>query len=91
VPLQRAVLILRDVLGCSAKDTAFVLEASVAAVNSALRRARAAMREHLPECRSEWAPGTDVTAAERALLERYVRYGETPVPEALKRMLSEDA
>ena len=62
----------------------------MAAVDSALRRARAAMREHLPERRSEWAPGTDVTAAERELLERYVRYGETPDPEALKRVLSED-
>jgi RNA polymerase sigma-70 factor (ECF subfamily) len=48
------------------------------------------MREHLPERRSEWAPGTDVTAAERELLERYVEYGETPDPEALKRMLAED-
>jgi RNA polymerase sigma-70 factor (TIGR02960 family) len=90
VPLQRAVLILRDVLGCSAMETAFVLETSVPAVNSALRRARAAMRENLPERRSEWAPGTDVTAAERELLERYVRYSETPDPEALKRVLSED-
>jgi len=89
-PLQRAVLILRDVLGCSAKETAFVLETSVTAVNSALRRARAAMREHLPERRSEWAPGTDVTAAERTLLEQYVRYGETPDPEALKQLLAED-
>jgi RNA polymerase sigma-70 factor (TIGR02960 family) len=90
VPLQRAVLILRDVLGCSAKETAFVLETSVTAVNSALRRARAAMREHLPERRSEWAPGADVTAAERALLDRVVRYSETPDPDALKRVLSED-
>jgi RNA polymerase sigma-70 factor (TIGR02960 family) len=90
VPLQRAVLILRDVLGCSAKETALVLETSVTAVNSALRRARAAMREHLPERRSEWAPGTDVTAAERALLERYVRCGETPDPHALKQLLSDD-
>jgi RNA polymerase sigma-70 factor (TIGR02960 family) len=90
VPLQRAVLILRDVLGCSAKETAFVLETSVAAVNSALLRARAAMREHLPQRRSEWAPGTDVTAAERELLEQYVRYSETPDPEALKRVLGED-
>jgi RNA polymerase sigma-70 factor (ECF subfamily) len=90
VPLQRAVLILRDVLGCSARETAFVLETSRPAVNSALRRARAAMRKHLPERRSEWAPGTDVTSAERELLERYVRYSETPDPDALKRVLSED-
>jgi RNA polymerase sigma-70 factor (TIGR02960 family) len=90
VPLQRAVLILRDVLGCSAKETALVLETSVAAVNSALRRARAAMREHLPERRSEWAPGTDVTAAERELLDRYVRSTESPDLEALKTMLGDD-
>jgi RNA polymerase sigma-70 factor (TIGR02960 family) len=90
VPLQRAVLILRDVLDCSAKETADVLETSVPAVNSALQRARAAMREHLPEKRTEWAPGTDVTAAERELLERYMEHCESPDPLALKRLLSED-
>jgi RNA polymerase sigma-70 factor (TIGR02960 family) len=90
VPLQRAVLILRDVLGCSAKETAGVLETSVPAVNSALQRARAAMKEHLPEQRTEWASGADATAAERELLERYVEYSETPDPLALKRVLSED-
>jgi RNA polymerase sigma-70 factor (TIGR02960 family) len=90
VPLQRAVLILRDVLDCSAKETADVLETSVPAVNSALQRARSAMKEHLPERRTEWAAGTDVTAAERELLERYVEHSETPDPHALKRLLSED-
>jgi RNA polymerase sigma-70 factor (TIGR02960 family) len=90
VPLQRAVLILRDVLGCSAKETADVLETSVPAVNSALQRARAAMKEHLPERRTEWAAGTDATAAERELLARYVEHSETPNPLALKQLLSED-
>ena len=90
VPLQRAVLILRDVLGCSAKETADVLETTAPAVNSALQRARAAMREHLPERRDEWPSGTDATAAERELLDRYIEYGETPEPLALKRLLSED-
>jgi RNA polymerase sigma-70 factor (TIGR02960 family) len=90
VPLQRATLILRDVLGCSARETADVLETSVAAVNSALQRARAAMKEHLPARRTEWPSGTDATAAERELLERYIAYSETPDPSALKRLLSED-
>src|SRR4051812_28982607 len=91
VPLQRAVLILRDVLGCSARETADVLETSVPAVNSALQRARAAMKEHLPDRRTDWPSGTDATAAERELLERYVAYSQTPDPSALKRLLSEDA
>jgi RNA polymerase sigma-70 factor (TIGR02960 family) len=90
VPLQRAVLILRDVLGCSASETASVLEKSVPAVNSALQRARATMSEYLPEQRSEWPSDTDATAAERELLDRYVQYSETPDPIALKRVLSAD-
>jgi hypothetical protein len=84
------VLILRDVLDCSAKETADMLETTVPAVNSALQRARAAMKEHLPAQRSEWPAGTDATAAERELLERYVQYSETPDPLALKQLLSED-
>jgi RNA polymerase sigma-70 factor (TIGR02960 family) len=90
VPLQRAVLILRDVLGCSAKETAAILETSVPAVNSALQRAHAAMKEHLPARRSEWAADVDATAAERALLERYVEHSENPDPAGLKELLSED-
>jgi len=90
VPLQRAVLILRDVLGCSARETSDVLETGVPAVNSALQRAHAAMKEHLPERRAEWDPRTDATAAERELLARYVEYTEGPDPHALKRLLSDD-
>ena len=89
-PLQRAVLIMRDVLGLSAKETADVLETTAPAVNSALQRARAAMKEHLPERRDEWPSGTDATAAERELLARYVEYSESPEPIALKQLLSED-
>ena len=89
-PLQRATLILRDVLGCSARETAAVLETSPAAVNSALQRAHAAMREHLPARRTEWAPGVDATKAERDLLQRYMQHGENPDPQALKELLSQD-
>jgi RNA polymerase sigma-70 factor (TIGR02960 family) len=89
-PMPRAVLILRDVLDCSARETADVLETTVASVNSALQRARAGMREHLPERRLEWAPDTDATKAERELLDRYVACTERADARGLAEMLHED-
>src|SRR6478609_2003561 len=70
-PRPRAVLILRDVLGWRASETAELLDTTVASVNSALQRARASLKEHLPERRSEWV-SSEVSAADRALLRRYV-------------------
>jgi RNA polymerase sigma-70 factor (ECF subfamily) len=88
---QRAVLIVRDILGWSAQETASLLEASVASVNSALQRARATLKKHLPERRLEWAPGSDPSEAERALLERYMEAHERADATALAALLREDA
>jgi RNA polymerase sigma-70 factor (TIGR02960 family) len=89
-PLPRAVLVLRDVLDCSARETAEVLETTVASVNSALQRARAGMREHLPKPRAAWRPDQEPSAAERELLERYVEAGERADVQALAALMHED-
>jgi RNA polymerase sigma-70 factor, ECF subfamily len=89
-PRQRAVLILRDVLGWSAKDTAALLEASVASVNSALQRARAALRTHLPERRLEWS-ASERSEQERVLVRRYVEASERGDAGAVAAMLRDDA
>ena len=62
---QRAVLILRDVLGWPAKETAALLGMTVAAANSALQRSREALRQHLPEQRLD--PSPDELAARTGL------------------------
>ncbi|TQS43474.1 RNA polymerase subunit sigma-70 [Cryptosporangium phraense] len=65
-PRQRATLILRDVLGYPAKDTAEMLDITVVAANNALKRARATLRRSSP-------PIPDTPSKEdEALLERFV-------------------
>ncbi len=90
-PRQRAVLILRDTLGWSAKDTASLLEASLDSVTSALQRARATLRDRLPERRTDWARPTAPTEEERELLRRYVAAHERADAEVLAELLREDA
>jgi RNA polymerase sigma-70 factor (ECF subfamily) len=90
-PRQRAVLVLRDVLGWSAADTAAALDTTAAAVNSALQRARPAVRELLPERREEWPSGPVADRAERELLERWVAAIEEADDDALRALLREDA
>ncbi|HEY6747165.1 MAG TPA: RNA polymerase subunit sigma-70 [Mycobacteriales bacterium] len=69
-PRPRAVLILRDVVGWPAKDVAELLGDSVNSVNSALQRARAGMREHLPAERQDWTGGEE-DAGTRELVRRF--------------------
>jgi RNA polymerase sigma-70 factor, ECF subfamily len=88
---RRAVLILRDVLGWSAKDAAAVLAVSVASVNSSLQRARATLKAHLPPSRLDWAPLGEPSASERALLQRYMQAHESGDMDSLARLLREDA
>lgn len=89
-PRQRAVLILRDVLGWPAKQTAALLDGSVASVNSALQRARATLREHLPERRLDWAAATEPNQHERAVLRRYLAAMERADLAAVAALLAED-
>jgi RNA polymerase sigma-70 factor, ECF subfamily len=90
-PRQRAVLIARDVLGWSAAESASLLDVSVAAVNSALQRARATLKKHLPRHRLEWGPRSDPTDEERALLERYMRATSHGDASAMVLLLRADA
>jgi NAD(P)-dependent dehydrogenase (short-subunit alcohol dehydrogenase family) len=60
---QRAATVLRDLLGWSASETAQTLGMSVAAVKSALQRARPVLQERLPRRRLDWAPGAQPTTA----------------------------
>ena len=86
-PRQRAVVILRDVLGWSAAETAGLLEVSVASANSALQRARATLEQRMPA--REAAPATP-TDEERALLERFIDAHERADAAATVALSAED-
>jgi RNA polymerase sigma-70 factor (ECF subfamily) len=88
-PRQRAVLILRDILGWPADETATALDMSVPAANSALQRARATLAERLPERRQEWS-AAEPTAEERDLLARYIDAHERQDVAASVALVRED-
>src|SRR3954462_12063990 len=90
-PNQRAVLILREVLGFSAKEVGETLDTTVASVNSALQRARAAVDERVPEQSQLETLRTLGDDEMREIVTRYVDAGEANDVEAFASMLAEDA
>ena len=89
-PRQRAVLILRDVLDWPASEVAELLELGVAAVNSALQRARATLREHLPADRREDWTAPAVSESERALLDGFIDSHERGDTDAALALIADD-
>ena len=83
-PRQRAVLILTDLLGYSAKETAGLLELSLAAVNSALQRSRASL--------GPGRPAAEIDRAERQeVLNRFLSAWERGDAADIVAMMKEDA
>jgi RNA polymerase sigma-70 factor (TIGR02960 family) len=82
---QRAALVLRDVLGWSAAETADALQTSVASANSALQRARAAIGEDLPEPRP-----SELTDDERRLLDGFIDTHQREDKDAAIALMRED-
>ncbi|WP_182881024.1 RNA polymerase subunit sigma-70 [Microbispora sp. H10949] len=91
-PRQRAVFILRDVLGWPASKTADALELTVASVTSALRRARVTMREQLPGRRLDWRrpAAHELSDDERGVVKAYVEAHERNDIDGLTALLRDD-
>ena len=85
-PRQRAALLLSEVLGWSAQEVAASLAMSVAAVNSALQRARATLAS-----RNVSAAGEPLSESQTELLERYVSAFHAYDVDALVTLMREDA
>jgi RNA polymerase sigma-70 factor, ECF subfamily len=90
-PNQRAVLILREVLGFSARETAETLETTTASVNSALQRARKAVDERLPEQSQQATLRSLGDDGVREVVEGYIDAWDRGDIEGVVAMLTEDA
>jgi RNA polymerase sigma-70 factor (ECF subfamily) len=82
---QRAVVVLRDVLGFSAEETAAMLDMSVAASNSALQRARETLEKDHKKTKR---PRADVEAG---VIDRFVKAWQAGDAGAVAALLSDDA
>ena len=89
-PQQRAVLVLRDVLGFRAAEVAEMLETSEASVNSLLRRARAAFESRLPAAGRERAPLPN-SKLEREIVGRFAEAVEAGDVDGMVALLTDDA
>jgi RNA polymerase sigma-70 factor (ECF subfamily) len=90
-PRQRAALVMRDVLGFSAKEAAASLDTTVASVNGGLRRARAAIEERLPERSQQATIRTLGHRRLRLLVERFADAFERGDVDTILATLSADA
>ncbi|HEY1593956.1 MAG TPA: sigma-70 family RNA polymerase sigma factor [Thermoleophilaceae bacterium] len=89
-PRQRAVLILRDVLGFSGEEVAEVLESTPASVYSALQRAHKVVDERLPERSQQETLRSLGDEQMRGLVQSYVDAWERADVDAVVAMLAED-
>ena len=88
-PRQRAVLVLRDVLGFRASEVAEMLDTTVESVNSALKRARASLQRASPAGSRE-PPPPPASPAEDAIVARFVSAYESADLDALLALLTDD-
>lgn len=88
---QRAVLILREVMGFSAQEVATMTETTVASVNSALQRARAAVRDRVPGRSQQMTLRALGDRGLCELVDRYVEAWERCDVDAFTALLVEDA
>src|SRR5262249_47255459 len=88
---QRAVLILREVLGFSAREVSESLDTTVASVNSALQRARKTVEERLPDRSQQENLRVISDERVRGLIDAYVDAWARGDVDAVKALLTEDA
>ena len=88
---QRAVLILREVLGFSAREVAGTMDTTVASVNSSLQRARATVDKRLPEHSQQATVRSLGNKRVRRLVERFSDAFERGDVETILSMLADDA
>jgi RNA polymerase sigma-70 factor (ECF subfamily) len=90
-PRQRAALILRDVLGFSARETAEALDTTTISIDSALQRAHKTIEKRLPEQSQQTALRSLGDAEVRKIVDGYMEAWESADVSAIAAMLADDA